>query len=196
MKEFEEYLEDIEFCRYDCFFEARDALIKFGEKAVPPLIELLGHYNERVRHLVSDILLNMHGVSFNQLAKAMLHHPSVIIRTMAALTLMDFNDSKIHEEFWKAYENKDWHVISLLSWFFISQGRFDTVDTLIQALEKTDSERLAYGFCQCGNEKLHEASVQWAQKHGRRVWPDCRLQAGKPVWGEPPLAYPWFKSQS
>ena len=81
-----------------------------------------------------------------------------------------------------ALMSRDLAVIAGAYAFFVKQGKLDSEDTLIEALEKYGDDRMALRFIVCGNNKLESAGREWAKTHGY-VLEEFREPAGGPSGG-------------
>ncbi len=106
------------------------------------------------------------------------------VRRAAARALAEIKDPRAANFLLDAFAKHNWDVIAGANEFYIHRGQAGSEDTLIEALNQTGDEGMADALLNSGNDKLHEAAMDWASKNNYEI----RYDAG----GEPTT---WGKSQ-
>jgi len=87
------------------------------------------------------------------------------VREEAAKALLGIG-APAKEKLDRALKQEDLRVVADAYYFFISVGEPSSEATLIRALHKYGSKKMATDFIDCGNMQLKEAGQRWAQSHG------------------------------
>ncbi|MCU4137432.1 MAG: hypothetical protein MW689_001003 [Thermodesulfobacteria bacterium] len=81
----------------------------------------------------------------------------------------------------KDIDSGDKKVIAYALYSFIALGKEEIIPVLIEKLNQKGTADMAEAYLNCGHEKLHDAAVDWAYRHGYSIWP---VGGSAPVsWG-------------
>jgi HEAT repeat protein len=152
------------------------------ERAIKPLIAALRDSDEFVRSLSSGSMMNYpNGLEIMLTATT---DKSAVVRREAAAQLSSHSgDERAAERLRAAFEEYDLAIIAGGCDFFIREGKAGSEDILISSLKKYGTYVAALSFLNCGNEKLKEAAVAWADSHGYITRASYSILSGT-QWGQ------------
>jgi HEAT repeat protein len=100
---------------------------------------------------------------------ALLHSPTVTLRTSAALALNRSKDPRAVAALMAALKAPDLAVVAGAYSFYIRGAVPLSEGTLIAALDKYGDRNMAQDYLNCGNVSLSVAAEDWARKRGIKV---------------------------
>jgi HEAT repeat protein len=144
-------------------------LIGVGAPAVESLIASLKDADPNVRRDAASALGFIHIPRVVEPLIAALKDIDPGVRRSAAGALGRVEDPRSVAVLLTSWKDNDLTVIAGAYSFFIQRGEPGAEGTLIEALFAKGDSDMAEAFLNCGNAKLREAGVKWAEVHSYKI---------------------------
>lgn len=159
--DFEKLLKDLESLNDEKRIQAVKMLGDSNdEKAVEPLIGLLGDSNSDIRAASEESLGKLGPLATDGLVGA-LDNPESIVRTTSAKLLLNLKDDRILDPLVASLKKGDIEVAAVVYKLILDKNVPGVEDTLLETLKKYGTAEMARDFVNSGNPKLAEAGLIW-----------------------------------